>query len=99
MMPFALWDKFLHFSAFALGGALLAAALHASFRWPWRRLALCAAAVLALFGASDEWHQLYTPNRSGADVYDWLADALGALTGAAGFLTAQLLRRGRADAA
>ena len=38
--------------------------------------------ALCVFGAVDEIHQLYTPNRSGADVFDWSADTLGALTGA-----------------
>jgi len=38
--------------------------------------------VIALYGAIDETHQLFTPNRSGADVYDWTADALGGFVGA-----------------
>jgi VanZ family protein len=35
----------------------------------------------SLFGASDEWHQLFTPLRD-SDIRDWLADTLGAVIGA-----------------
>jgi hypothetical protein len=82
MMPFALWDKFLHFIAFVAGGVLLASALRQSTAWPRGRIALVGIAALTAFGATDEWHQLHTANRTGADVYDWLADALGAAAGA-----------------
>jgi VanZ family protein len=78
-----MWDKEAHFIAFAAGGLLLALALQMAFRWRravvFRRTLL----VLAFFAASDEWHQLYTPGRSGADVRDWLADVLGVSLGAA----------------
>jgi VanZ family protein len=77
------WDKAAHFSAFAVGAALLALALRWSTAWPWRRIVLVAIAAISVFGATDEWHQLYTPKRSGADVGDWLADSLGACAGTA----------------
>jgi VanZ family protein len=68
--------------AFGAGGVLLALALHIAFRWRravvFRRTLL----ILAFFAASDEWHQLYTPGRSGADVRDWIADVLGVSAGA-----------------
>ena len=35
------------------------------------------------FGALDELWQEFTPGRSGGDLYDWIADALGATVGAA----------------
>ena len=44
--------------------------------------AVVAAVVASLYGAFDEWHQLYVPGRS-ADWFDVLADAIGAI--AAGF--------------
>ena len=34
----------------------------------------------AIYGASDELHQLFTPKRS-CDFYDWIADVTGALVG------------------
>ena len=38
--------------------------------------------LISFFGMTDELHQLSTPGRRGADVYDWLADSLGAMIGA-----------------
>lgn len=89
MMTVQLWDKLAHFSAYAAGSALLTWALWASTAWPPQRVIWIAIVSLALFGATDEWHQLHTPGRSGADRYDWLADVLGAA--AAAFLTTHLL--------
>lgn len=43
---------------------------------------LLAMALLAGFGAMDEAAQLLTPGRTGGDVYDWIADLLGAAAGA-----------------
>jgi VanZ family protein len=83
-----LWDKAAHFAAFAVGGMLLALALRWNTEWLWRRIAIVSIAAISLFGATDEWHQLYTPKRSGADVRDWFADTLGAIVGAA--ITSQI---------
>ena len=80
---FDFWDKGAHFTAFLVGGSLMAMALRFSTPWPLKKIALVSAMTIALFGAIDEYHQTYTPNRSGADVFDWIADALGACTGAA----------------
>ena len=43
---------------------------------------LAALAIAMLYGATDEWHQSYTPGRD-ADALDWVADAVGALVAAA----------------
>ena len=80
---FVPWDKAAHFIAFLAGGVLMAMALRYSTAWSWKRIALLSAVTISLFGATDEYHQTFTPNRSGADVSDWIADALGACTGAA----------------
>ena len=37
--------------------------------------------LFCIIGALDEYHQTFTQGRSGNDPFDWLADALGALTG------------------
>jgi VanZ family protein len=37
--------------------------------------------LFALIGALDEYHQTFTPGRSGNDPFDWLADLLGAAAG------------------
>jgi len=36
----------------------------------------------AITGALDEYHQTFTPGRSGNDPWDWLADVMGGLLGA-----------------
>lgn len=36
--------------------------------------------IVAVYGATDEWHQLYVPTRS-CDVWDWTADLMGAIAG------------------
>jgi len=40
--------------------------------------------MTSLYGASDEYHQAFVPNRNPA-VSDWVADSLGALVGASIF--------------
>lgn len=75
------WDKAQHFIAFLVGGVILALALRWTVTWPWKKLAPTAFLLLVIFGALDEYHQTFTPNRTGADVADWIADCLGALAG------------------
>lgn len=54
--------------------------------WPpragWRPWALVVAVMAGamVFGAVDEWHQLFIPTRT-ADLLDWLADSAGAAIG------------------
>ncbi len=91
------WDKAAHFLAFAVGGTLVALALRWSTQWRWPQIVLTAFVFVSLFGAADEFHQLYTPKRSGADFHDWLADTFGGLAGAFVFrlLYARYLRKNR----
>lgn len=79
--PLPHFDKFLHFSYFFAGGILAAGWLHA-LRPDWKRIVPAAIVLLAVLAFIDEWHQCYTPGRSGADPWDWLADLLGASCGA-----------------
>jgi VanZ family protein len=67
-------DKVVHCLVY---GALATLVLRVPWvaRHPWRVFLTIAAA--SLFGASDECHQSFTPGRQ-ADVFDWLADTLGA---------------------
>ena len=67
-------DKVAHFGAYAVLGALLSFAAERS-----RLPVLAAAAIGVLYGASDEFHQMYVPGRS-PDVLDWAADAAGVAT-------------------
>lgn len=84
-------DKAVHFGIF-FGLCLLAAAWRVTrFDRP-RRAALTAVGLCLLYGAADELSQALLPSRS-ADPYDLLADAAGAVAGAAAFFP--LLRRWR----
>jgi len=75
------WDKAAHFLAFFSGAVVLTCALRFSTGWPWLRIGLVGALAVAAYGATDEYHQLSTPYRSGGDLLDWLADALGGTFG------------------
>jgi len=76
-----IWDKGLHFGAYAMLGVLFGRALTGEGLDPW--IATIGAVMLAsAYGASDEVHQMFTPLRQ-ADVRDWIADTAGASVGAA----------------
>ena len=51
-----------------------------SFRSQGRATTWLVVAGVAALGVVDEWHQRSVPGRS-ADVFDWVADTLGALAG------------------
>jgi VanZ family protein len=76
-----IWDKLEHFSAFFVGGCLLVLALRWSVVWSPKKVAWFAFLCMAAYGALDEIHQLFTPFRSGADPFDWMADCTGGLAG------------------
>ncbi len=76
-------DKLAHYLYFCFFGISIIGIHHRSFliyhpwRCVWHTVLVCAA-----IGIIDEWHQCYTPLRSGADLLDWLADVFGGLSGA-----------------
>ena len=70
-------DKWLHIVAYLILAALFARALiWEGVGWTARAF-LLAVTLSALYGATDEWHQVYVPERT-ADWVDWVADLLGA---------------------
>lgn len=81
------FDKIEHAVYFAIGGTLLLLAVTlrvknaraALMETRWLRLAFPIFLAGAMVGWLDEWHQSFTPGRSGLDVYDWLADVTGSL--------------------
>ena len=77
-------DKLLHFGAYAVMGVLALRALR-HFTRSTTVLAWFAVLFCSLYGISDEWHQSHVPGRD-ANLLDWLADSLGALT-AVGLMT------------
>ncbi len=76
-------DKIAHFGFFFGGGGLLCGWLRHQFK---KLKALQCIAITTLVGSTvgiiDEYHQTFTPGRSGNDIGDWTADTLGSLTGA-----------------
>ena len=88
--PIAFFDKIEHSGYFFGGAGLFSAYL---FRKNpdsprWGILIPSVIALMALVGGLDEFHQSFVPGRSGNDPFDWLADFLGAATGALGFKVA-----------
>ena len=81
-------DKVAHFLGFAGGGILIAGffatvvvvVLRRKVRWDF--LIAATAIAIGLLGWLDEWHQCFTPGRSGANMSDWIADFLGGIAGA-----------------
>src|SRR5215470_5948965 len=66
------WDKLLHATAYAGLAVLFARALSAEgFAGP--VLLTMAILLTSGYGATDEYHQRFVPNRQ-SDVADWLAD-------------------------
>src|SRR5262245_44334891 len=73
-------DKVLHAIEYGGLAVLLVRAL-----WregvSWRDAALAAVVMASLYGASDEYHPAFVPNRR-STVSDWIADSIGAAVGA-----------------
>ena len=89
-------DKSVHFVEYGTLGALLSHALRATYpRWRYVNVWLLAALATTLWGAIDEIHQAFVPGRN-SDVGDLIADAVGALVGAAVYLVVQHRKAARA---
>lgn len=67
-------DKAAHFAMYGVGGVLAAWAR----RYRGGLAGLAGLTLVLLTGAADELHQATVPGRS-ADVWDWVADAAGAI--------------------
>lgn len=75
-------DKFLHFAYFSIGGfALVKFLLTRNLLSSTLLLLIIPIVIFSILGALDEYHQTFTPGRSGNDPFDWLADLLGASAG------------------
>lgn len=73
-IPAGASDKVAHAAAYGIHSGAAWIALPGGRKWR----ALGAVAIAAAWGALDEYHQSFVPNRS-ADVHDWVADAIGAV--------------------
>lgn len=94
-------DKVEHTLYFCAGGLCLGMALalgwlkpgapHEATDFSLFRLGMIVLPLGAVVGWVDEWHQSFTPGRSGLDIYDWIADISG--TAISLFLIKPVLRR------
>jgi VanZ family protein len=94
--PGGMSDKSAHFLAYAVLGATVVRALAGGrpAAMTAGRIAL-AAFVATLYGASDEVHQMFVPNRT-PELLDLAADAAGSVAGAAGLaVVARVIDRAR----
>lgn len=73
------FDKAIHFTIYFLFAFFTYRALRYQHRFPIfaRHALLFTVLLIALYGASDEFHQLFVPGRQ-ADILDLLADTMGA---------------------
>jgi VanZ family protein len=79
-------DKVLHFTAYALLGALFLRAFNTTrIKYNLKLIILLSILLSSLYGISDEIHQSFVPYRS-ADAMDALADILGSAFGVGVFL-------------
>ncbi len=93
--PSGISDKHEHFTIYFLLGLTLVRALArgrlAGVTLP---VAIIAALLVTLYGASDEFHQSFVPGRD-SSVFDLAADGVGALGAAVLLLAWAIIRRGR----
>jgi len=75
-LGFTYQDKIIHASAYFIMALLAWRSFNLWFSKP-SALIASSIAFCSLYGISDEWHQSFVIGRS-ADVFDWLADTLGA---------------------
>ena len=86
------WDKLQHLAAFAVLAAAACLWISPAF---WKRHSVLAMLLITLtgstYGAIDEMHQYFVPGRF-SSFWDWLADTLGSLLGAAVMLQCMKMR-------
>lgn len=74
-------DKLEHLVAYGFLGAFVMLALRKVHRVHLPLALVLTILITSAYGASDEWHQSFVPNRS-CDVLDWTADTLGGILAA-----------------
>lgn len=77
-------DKVAHFCYFMAGGFCIANALflRKNKSSSWKQILIISILIGASAGAIDEYHQTFTPGRTGNSYGDWIADTLGTAAGA-----------------
>jgi VanZ family protein len=83
-------DKIEHTVFFAGGGLCFLLGLRLAGFAKTKTVAILVTVLFcAAVGGFDEWHQTFTPGRSGGDMWDWTADLCGGFLGAVLALTAE----------
>ncbi len=77
-------DKLAHFCYFMAGGFCIANTLFLKINKSsnWTQILIISILIGASAGAIDEFHQTFTPGRTGNCYGDWIADTLGTTAGA-----------------
>ncbi len=85
-------DHLVHFFEFGILGALVICWAFGRFggRYPLKAILFLSALFVSLYGASDEFHQLFVPGRC-CELWDWVADTTGGVVFM--LLTLSVLRR------
>jgi VanZ family protein len=71
------WDKVAHAGLYTILGGTLGYGKHHATPSPPHWVVV---GIGALYGATDEWHQMVVPGRA-PDLADWIADVTGVLLG------------------
>jgi VanZ family protein len=87
-------DKIVHAAVYLVLGALCLRAIRRTSRLTGARAVAVATLLAALYGISDELHQIFTPFRT-ADWHDAAADTAGGLAGALAAVTIRSRRTSR----
>ncbi len=90
------FDKVEHAGAYGLLGILVIDAVRRSSTLTLPKSVLVAILITSAYGASDEFHQRFVPNRS-CDVWDWTADTIGGILGVVVYAAYESRRRQKAN--
>ena len=90
------FDKVEHFGVYGLLGILVIDAVRRSSTLTLPKAVLVAILITSAYGASDEFHQRFVPNRS-CDVWDWTADTIGGILGVATYTAYESRRSQKAN--
>lgn len=77
-------DKVVHFIAYTIFWFCILLPLRYGHRLSLTKAIIVAFVITSAYGASDEFHQRFVPNRS-SDVADWAADTFGGFIAAAAY--------------
>ena len=88
-VPTYLLHKLAHFLAYSSGAVILALCLRFSTAWGWGKIFVVSVVAVSVYGATDEWHQSFTPGR-GPAVLDWLIDTVSGFIGVSVLLKVRL---------